>query len=108
MKVTLNPIKEIKITHLHRTTVKNLTKLEAITESPKLFWCNKILFNYYEFGGEKLNIELAKGIFYLDSFTYAICEEKIDVAKWNGYAVEVSDLTGHSNYEELTKQVLEI
>ena len=107
MKVSLNPIKEIKITHLFKTTVKNLTKLEAITESPKLSWCNGLLFAFYEFPGEKLQIELTQGIWYLDSIHYAV-SEKIDVAKWNGYAVEVGDLTSHSTFEELTKQIKEI
>ena len=108
MKVTLNPITEIKISHLHRTTVENITKIEAISEIPKLQWCNGILFSLYEFGVDELDIECTKGIFHIDTFRYAVCEKKIEISKWNGYAVEVMDYSNHSTFEELTKQVLEI
>ena len=62
MKVSINPINEVKITHLFKTTKDNLTKCQAVTETPKLYWCNGILFSFYEFSEEKLQIELTKEI----------------------------------------------
>jgi len=43
MKVTTNKINEIHISHLLKTSIENLTKMEAITSEPKLFWCKGIL-----------------------------------------------------------------
>ena len=108
MKVTLNPIAEIKITHVHKTTVEQLTKIEAVTDSPKLYWCNGLLFSCYEFGTDKLQCALSNGIWFIETFSYAVCEKKIEVSKWNGYAIEIVDYSNHSTFEELTKEIKEM
>ena len=45
MKVTFETIKEIRVLNKHKTTVENLTKFEAISNQPSLFWCNGVLFS---------------------------------------------------------------
>jgi len=87
--------------------METLTKSQAITNTPKLYWYNGILFSITEFGGEKIQIEQTKGIWYIDTFDYAECPDKIEIAKWNGYAIEVVDATGWSNVEELVKSIKE-
>jgi len=101
----MNPILETKISTIHKTTVENLTKQEAIAEKPCLYWCNGILFNISYHGNDELISELIKGIWYLDNFSYTVCEERIEIAKWNGYAVEVTDMTNHSTYEDVIKEI---
>ena len=107
MKVTSNIITEIHISHLHKTNIENLTQMEAITENPKLYWCKGVLFSVYEFTNEELVIKQTQGIFHLDSFTYAICQEKNQYSTYNGFKVDVIDMTGHSTYEKLIVSILE-
>ena len=108
MKVISNIIKEIHISHLFKIDVDNLVHLEAATDLPQLFWINGIIFTATEFDSEKLTIELTKeGILYLDTFKYAECKEKPDQLKWNGFKVDVFDLSGHPTYEKLIDSILE-
>ena len=107
MKVTSNIIKEIHISHLFKTSIENLAHMEAVTEFPRLFWIKGILFNMVGFDSEKLVIELTKGIFYLDTFNYSECKEKPEQTKWNGFKVDVFDLSGHPTYEKLIDSILE-
>ncbi len=104
MKVLLNTIKEIVIFSTHKTTVEEITKIEAIDSDPKLFWCNGILFNYARADNEETIKQLIDGIFYIDTFTYTI-SEKIDQSAWNCYKVEVIDMTGHFSFEALTNSI---
>ena len=107
MKVIMNIIKEVHISHLHKTNVENLTQMEAITENPKLYWCKGVLFSVYEFSNEELAVKQTQGIWYLDSFTYAECKEKSDYSTYNGFKVDVIDMTGHPTYEKLIESILE-
>lgn len=107
IKVTITPIKEIKITHLFKTSVENLTKLEAISESPRLYWCNGILFNFINYESDEVTAKQLDGILHINAFHYAICDQRPDISKWNGYSLEVSDLTGHYTFENLTKSIKE-
>ncbi len=106
MKVLLNTIKEIVIFSTHKTTVEEITKIEAIDSDPKLFWCNGILFNYARADNEETIKQLIDGIFYIDTLTYTI-SEKIDQTKVNGMIVSVIDMTGHSIFDILTKSLKE-
>jgi len=108
LKVISNIIKEIHISHLFKTNLDNLTHIETISERPQLAWINGIIFIATEFDSEKLTIELTKeGILYLDTFSYAECKEKPDQLKWNGFKVDVFDLSGHPTYEKLIDSILE-
>jgi len=108
LKIISNIIKEIHISHLFKTTLDNLTHMEATSERPQLVWINGIVFTSAEFDNEKLTIELAKeGILYLDAFSYAECKEKPDQLKWNGFNVDVFDFSGHPTYEKLIHFILE-
>mgnify|MGYP005661009987 CR=1 FL=1 len=106
MKITLNSIKEISVFNIHRTTVENITKAEAISDSPVLLWCNGVLFNISAVTNDQIFIKQTQGVEYLDTVTYTY-SDKISESKWNGYTIEVTDMTGHSNYEPLTKSLLE-
>ena len=102
MKLTSNTINKIHVFHLFKTTVETLTKIEAVLPHPNpLYWINGILFNLEEIESEELIIKKIHGIWYIDSLTYAFCKEHITESSWNGYAVEVIDLTGHPTLEKL-------
>lgn len=104
MKVSLLEITEIKISHLFKTSVEELTKMEAISSDPQLFWCNGILFSATENNTDSVSKKIFDGLFLIDSFSYAL-SEKITVSKWNGYSVEVIDTTGHTSYDAVTKAI---
>lgn len=106
MKVTLGNIKEVVITKISKTTVENLTKYEATTNSPRIYWCNGILFNHYDFDNESSFQEITKGMYYIDTIFYAE-SDKVSSSKWNGYDVEVHDLTGDKIMESITKAIKE-
>ena len=106
MNCSFSLAKEIIITSVMKTSVENLTKIEAISSEPKLSWCNGILFNVYGFSNKEIELKELEGIHYFSQLHYAECKEKIDVSKWSGYAVEVIDQTGHTTFEGLTKAIL--
>ena len=81
--------------------------MEEITENPKLNGCKGILFSVYEFTSEAIVQKQIEGIWYLDSFTFAICKEKNQYSAYNGFKVDVIDMTGHTNYENLIESILE-
>ncbi|MBT6468100.1 MAG: hypothetical protein HOK63_00390 [Thaumarchaeota archaeon] len=102
MKITFNTIKEIIIFNIHKTTMQNITKNEAISETPVLLWCNDILFNVTQITSDQLFLKQVNGIEYIDTITY-VNSEKIEQSRWNGYTIEVRDMSGHSIYEPLTE-----
>ena len=106
MKLTLNTIKEIVVLSIHKTTVENITKSEAISDCPVLYWCNGVLFNISQSQSDQVFIKQTEGTEYLDTVTFAI-SDKITESKWNGYTIEVRDVTNHSLYEPLTKSLKE-
>ena len=106
LKITLDTIKEIVVFTTYKTTVDEITKIEAIDSNPKLFWCNGLLFNYSRSDNAETTKQLLSGIFYIDTFTYAI-SDKIDQSAWNCYKVEVVDMTGHFALNQLTKSLKE-
>jgi len=105
LKVILNPIKECYINQIVKSDIQNMTKVRTISGS-YLAWCNGLLFYYEEFDSEYINKKQTEGIWYLQSFVYTECKEKIQQSKWNGYSLEVIDLTGYLMYEDLTKSIL--
>jgi len=107
MKVISNPIKECHINQIVKSDIQNMTKIRTISES-YLSWCNGLLFYLEEFDSRDIIQKQIEGIWYLQSFVYTECKEKIQQSKWNGYSLEVIDLTGYSMYEDLTKFILEI
>ncbi len=105
MKVISNTVKEIHISHLTKTTIENLTKMAAIKEA-YLQWCNGILFLWFHFDAEGLVEKKAvNGIWYIDAINYTECKDKINQAKWNGYSIEVLDMTGHTAFESITESI---
>ena len=107
MKVLSNPIKECHINQIVKSDIQNMTKVRTISES-YLAWCNGLLFYLEKFDSEDIVKKQTEGIWYLQSFVYTECKEKIQQSKWNGYSLEVVDLTGYPMYEDLTKSILEI
>lgn len=105
MKVILNPIKEIYITNIVKSDIHRLTKQQAIRDKP-LAWCSGILFSVDEIENDELVKKQSEGILYLESFAYTE-SEKIEVSKWNGYSIEVIDVTGHDTTEKLIKCIIE-
>lgn len=100
MKVAINNITEIHISHCHKTSIENLTKSEAVTQQPILFWCKGYLYSLSGFENDELTVKKTKGIWYIDSLTYSK-SEKIQQSKWNGFSVEVIDSTGDPIIEKL-------
>ncbi|MBC8501915.1 MAG: hypothetical protein H8D35_02170 [Nitrosopumilus sp.] len=107
MKITLGIIKEIQITHLMKTSIENLTKLEAITQDPKLFWNSGILFSISEYDTDESSIRDRNGVWIIESLHYAFCDELITESSWNGYKVEVNDLSNHSTFSPLFQSLKE-
>ena len=107
MKVIPNPIKECYINQIVKSDIQNITKVMTIEEK-HLGWCNGLLFYLEEFESKDIVKKQIEGKWYLQSFVYTKCKQKIQQSKWNGYSLEVIDLTGYSMYEELTKSILEI
>ena len=107
MKLNTNLIKEVSIFHLQKTSVENLTKMEAITERPILYWNQGYLFSLIESQNETLQSKIIEGSWFIDSLTIAECTVRVDQAKWNGYSVEVIDVSNFPNFDELIKLVKE-
>ena len=105
MKVTLNPITEVKITDLVHTTIENLTKNRALNQSP-LLWVDGLLFFVVEYDHKDLVLEATKGTLYLDTVMY--CESPyVEESKFCGYATDVLDVTGIKTLEGLVKAIKE-
>ena len=84
MKLIESPINEVHVSQLFKTSIDNLTKMEAITEKPTLYYCKNILFSLCELETEELN-KIFQGQWYLQTLTYAKCDSKI--SKWNKYSI---------------------
>ncbi len=107
MKVVTNTIKEICISNFYKTSFEQLTKSQAVRESSLLYWCNGILFQYDIHSSDDLITGLARdGLLCISNFSY-IEYEKIEQAKWNGYAIEVLDETGDPIAEKITESIKE-
>ena len=76
MNCSFSLAKEIIITTVLKTSVENLTKMEAISPDPKLSWCNGILFNVYGFNNKDFELKELEGIHYLSGLHYAECKER--------------------------------
>ena len=108
MKLNTNLIKEVSIFHLQKTSVENLTKMEAISERPILYWNQGYLFSLIESQSETLQSKIIEGSWFIDSLTFAECPKRIDQSFWNGnYSVEVIDVSNFPNFDELIKLVSE-
>ena len=105
MKITHIPTSEIIINDIFKTSKDNLTKIQAISNEPKLSWCNGLLFVLYGFSDKYFSLKQSQGIVHYSEITYAECEDKVDSSSWNGYSVEVSDFTGHREFEVITQAI---
>lgn len=103
VKLIANNFKEIRIKMLAELDIQRITKQEATDKEPILAWCNGLLFNYMF--AEK-NPEESDEIIHLEHFYYAK-SDKIESSIWNGYTVEVHDLTGVALFEFLTIKLQE-
>mgnify|MGYP000067043483 FL=1 len=103
VKLVANNFKEIRIKLLAELDTQRITKQEATDKEPILNWCNGLIFNHIF--AEK-NPEESDEIIRFESFFYAKCE-KIDSSTWNGYTVEVHDLSGVALFEFLTQKLQE-
>ena len=106
MIIKFNGIKKICIFHLHKTTVENLTKMASLSQPnpTPLLWIKGYLFDMEETESEELTIQKTKGVWYIDSFTYAKTQE-LKQSNWNGYSIEVLDMTGHPALEKIIESL---
>ena len=106
MIIKSNGIKKICIFHLHKTTVENLTKFAVLSQpsSIPLFWLDGYLFDMEETESEELTIQKTKGVWYIDSFTYAKTQE-LKQSNYNGYSIEVLDMTGHPALQKIIESL---
>ena len=107
MIVKSNGIIEVHIFNLHKTTVENLTKMASLSQPnpTPLLWIKGYLFDVEETESEELTTQKIKGIWYIDSFTYAITKEQLTQSKWDGNTIEVLDMTGHSTLEKIIESL---
>ncbi len=105
INVILNPITIIKITDLVHSTVDNITKNRAIDSMP-LFWVDGILFYTIDYDHKDLMLETTKGTYYLDTVCYAE-SPLIESSKFNGWNVDVVDVTGFNTFEGLIQAIKE-
>ena len=103
VKLIANNFNEIRIKLLAELDVQRITKQEATDKEPIIAWCNGLIFNYIF--AEK-NPEETDEIIRFEHFYYAKCK-KIESSTWNGYTVEVHDLTGVALFEYLTQKLQE-
>ncbi len=101
----MNPITEIKITDLVHTDIDTLTKNRAIHSQP-LVWVDGILFYAIEFDNKELALESSKGTYYLDTVCYTE-SPFIESSKFNGWNVDVIDVTGNNTLEGLVQGIKE-
>ena len=108
LKITVQPVEEIIIETFFKTELDILIKSQAISENPKLFWCNGIMFVVFGYDDNKIASKtIETHILHYAEFNYAICPEFIEQAKWNGYSIEVQNVTNHPEYEALTLAINE-
>ena len=107
MIIKSNGIKKICIFHLHKTTVENLTKFAVLSQpsSTPLLWLDGYLFDMEETESEELTIQKTKGVWYIDSFTYAKTQQQLKQTFWNSYSIEVLDMTGHPALEKIIESL---
>ena len=104
MKVTLNPITEIKVSNLVKMDLSTLTKHQAIGDS-HIFWIDGMCFFVIPFESEELTLQESKGVLSLDTVLYAECKERIEYSKIREFNIYVLDMTGHTTFEGLTKWI---
>jgi len=83
-----------------------MTKIMTLEER-YLAWCNGLLFYIEDFESKDIEKKVAEGIWYIQSFVYTH-SKKIHESKWNGYSLEVVDLSNYPIFQELTKSILEL
>ncbi len=106
MKVSLNPITEIKVTNLVKMDLQTLTKHQAIGDS-HIFWIHGRCFFVIPFVSEELTIAVYIGILHIDTVLYAECKERIEYSKIREFNIYVLDMTGHATFEGLVKGIKE-
>ena len=107
MIVKSNGIKEVHIFNLHETTIENLTKMASLNQPnpTPLLWIKGYLFDVDETESEELTVLKTKGIWNIDSFTFARTNEKLTQTKWDGNTIEILDMTGHSSLEKIIESL---
>ncbi len=104
MKITINPITEIKVCNLVKMDLPTLTKHQAIGDS-NIFWIDGICFFPIGYESEELTLEESKGVLFLDSVLYAECKERIEYSKIREFNIYVLDMTGHDTFEGLIEWI---
>ena len=104
MKVIHNPVKECIINQIFKIDVERITKIQALSDE-FLCWANGLLFYMSVFDDEYHHKKQSNGVWHIDSFVYSECKVKPDLLKYNGFPVEIIDLTDFSVIEELTKSI---
>lgn len=107
MIIKFNGIKKICIFHLHKTTVENLTKMASLSQPnpTPLLWIKGYLFDMQETESEELTIQKTKGVWYIDSFTYAKTQQQLKLTTLENYAIEVLDMTGHPALQKIIESL---
>ncbi len=71
-----------------------------------LLWVDGILFYTIDYDHKDLVLEATKGTYYLDTVCYAE-SPLIESSKFNGWNVDVVDVTGFKTFEGLVKAIKE-
>jgi len=103
VKLIVNNFKEIRIKLFAELDVLRITKMELTEEKPVICFCNDLIFNYLF---SETNPEELDSIVRFEYFYYAK-SKKIDSSRWNGYTVEIHDLSGVALFEYITKNIQE-
>jgi hypothetical protein len=103
IKMIVNNFKEIRIKLFAELDIQRITKQELNEEKSVLCYSNGLIFNYLF---SETNPEDSDEIIRFEYFYYTK-SEKIDSSRWNGYTVEVHDLTNVPLFEFITKNIQE-
>ena len=99
MKLITNPVYAVEIISSGKTTLNNLTKMEANKEFPELFYCDGIIFSF-EYAEERFD----QGTLFLDSFYFAD-SSKVDSVKFRGFEIDIIDYTGIEVFENIVREI---
>ncbi|WP_156416081.1 hypothetical protein [Nitrosopumilus sp. Nsub] len=102
MKLIETEIQECSANHIFKLDINRLARINAMGSNP-LLWCNDVIFFIGDFEhSEAVTKSQLQGRYFVDTILYTE-SPLIDQVKWNGYTVEVLDMSGHKFYEELTE-----
>lgn len=104
MKLTLDTPNEVKVRCLFKTDLDNLIHIGG-SKQVSLLWVDGILIDFSEYPTSEKEVRECPDVFYVDTIAYAECPEYTPETKYNGFSVDVLDVTGNSFFDELAKEL---